>query len=497
MNTQRNIQRLAATMACLAIIGCSDKEPYGEQLLATLSLTVDQQNVILDDEGKATVQLTASQPDLQWKLYNHDTEWLNISGQNSYGWSRGNVTLQLEASKENPKTTDRHATISIESDFTNVLTSFTVVQKGAFVNAATQQLVFPVAGGTQDISFNTNTGWKLTCPTWIKASSNTGEHGQHTVTLTADKNPDDAARKDKIVISSTSSDAQTEIAVSQTEVSLSVNPAKLSFSQAGGTLSVSVEANEAWTVRTNSYSSNWCSVSSTGGTGNGTFSVTLDKNTSTWQRTTWVEVHCGNVHRTIDIEQEACDELYFSTYELSIDAAAGSKTFNVYSNTSWQASSSERWCSVSPQAATANSTLTINVAENLTDEVRTATVTVSTGHVDQQLSVKQSGQYLLDCSTTELVFGPSAGTKQFSFTSNTNWIISSQDSWCKPTPTSGRGDATIGITVETNPTNRERSTRLTITAGSRKHTIVIRQQESIVPPGEDDNTLPQYSRKKN
>ena len=80
--------------------------------------------------------------------------------------------------------------------------------------------------------------------------------------------------------------------------------------------------------------------------------------------------------------------------------------------------------------------------------------------------------------TTEVSFTSEGGTKSISFNSTLDWKveISSGDSWCKVTPTSGSGgDATITINAGVNSDKSDRSTQLTITSGNVKKTVSIKQ----------------------
>ena len=77
---------------------------------------------------------------------------------------------------------------------------------------------------------------------------------------------------------------------------------------------------------------------------------------------------------------------------LSYTANGESKTINVTSNTSWTATSSASWLTVSPASGSNNGTITAVAATNTSTQQRTATITVSgTGVSSQTISVTQAG----------------------------------------------------------------------------------------------------------
>jgi hypothetical protein len=85
--------------------------------------------------------------------------------------------------------------------------------------------------------------------------------------------------------------------------------------------------------------------------------------------------------------------LTVSTNTLTIAAPANSTaTFNITSNISWTAVSSQSWLVLSSNNGTGNSTMAIAATENPTTVPRTATITVSgTGATTQTITVTQEG----------------------------------------------------------------------------------------------------------
>lgn len=96
----------------------------------------------------------------------------------------------------------------------------------------------------------------------------------------------------------------------------------------------------------------------------------------------------------------------------------------------------------------------------------------------------------LTISTTELEAEANGGSGTLSFTTNKSWAASSDQTWCKLDKTSGNaGNITINLTFGTNPTEKERTAQITITAGtaSAKATVKQAKQEPDPETGEGNS----------
>ena len=79
-------------------------------------------------------------------------------------------------------------------------------------------------------------------------------------------------------------------------------------------------------------------------------------------------------------------------------------------------------------------------------------------------------------STPNLTAEAKEGTLSLSFTTNKAWTASSDQAWCKLSKSSGSsGTATITLTLEANPTDQERTAKITITAGTATAEATIKQ----------------------
>src|SRR5688572_27022840 len=115
---------------------------------------------------------------------------------------------------------------------------------------------------------------------------------------------------------------------------LTVSPAALSLAAGASSGTVSVTSNTSWTVADNQA---WITVSPTGGSNNGSFTVSATANTTTTARTGTVTVTGGGVTRTVAVTQAAAtaNSLAVSPTTLSLASAASNSPVAVTANVSW------------------------------------------------------------------------------------------------------------------------------------------------------------------
>ncbi|MBQ2575585.1 MAG: T9SS type A sorting domain-containing protein, partial [Bacteroidales bacterium] len=100
----------------------------------------------------------------------------------------------------------------------------------------------------------------------------------------------------------------------------------------------------------------------------------------------------SGITRTISVTQAGVSyNLTVNPTSLSYTADGESKTVTVTSNTSWTATSSANWLTVSPASGSNNGTITAVAASNTSTQQRTATITVSGSGITRTISVTQAG----------------------------------------------------------------------------------------------------------
>ncbi|MBR3799014.1 MAG: C10 family peptidase [Bacteroidales bacterium] len=161
---------------------------------------------------------------------------------------------------------------------------------------------------------------------------------------------------------------------------------------------------------------------------------------------------------------------------LSYTAAGESKTVTVTSNTSWTATSSANWLTVSPASGSNNGTITAVAAANTSSSQRTATITVSGSGITRTISVTQAGvSYNLTVNPTSLSYTANGETKTVTVTSNTSWTATSSASWLTVSPASGSNNGTITAVAAANTSTQQRTATITVSGSGITRTINVTQ----------------------
>ena len=171
----------------------------------------------------------------------------------------------------------------------------------------------------------------------------------------------------------------------------------------------------------------------------------------------------------------------------NVSASAGSTSFTVTSNTTWNASSNQSWCTVNG-SGTGNGTITANYTVNSSTTSRVATITVSgTGVSDQVVTVTQAGAAAtLAVTPPSQMVSESSGTTDFSVASNSSWTAFSDAVWCTVT-SSGSGNGTIMATYAANSSTTERTANITVTVSGLTPVIVQVNQDGTSVGIPDNN----------
>jgi plastocyanin len=160
----------------------------------------------------------------------------------------------------------------------------------------------------------------------------------------------------------------------------------------------------------------------------------------------------------------------------NVSYVVGTTNFSVTSNTTWNASSNQSWCTVTP-SGTGNGTIVATYVSNpdVTQRVASITVTVS-GLSPVIVTVTQAGaprQLAVTPSNQNVTFPP--GSTDFTVTSNTDWVAVSNSAWCTVTP-SGTGNGTIVATYTDNP-GAPRVAAITVTVSGLAPQMVTVSQD--------------------
>jgi formylglycine-generating enzyme required for sulfatase activity len=160
-------------------------------------------------------------------------------------------------------------------------------------------------------------------------------------------------------------------------------------------------------------------------------------------------------------------------------AKGGEQTLTVSATAAWTMSKSEDsdWLTIKPMSGNAGTAqVTLTVAENTTTGLRIATLIVKSGELTKNVEVSQSAANpIISLDTSSLEFASSSGSKSIKITSNTTWAVSSDQTWCSVSPTSGSNDGSVTVKVEENTTTAERTATITVKSEAGDKTVKVIQ----------------------
>jgi hypothetical protein len=313
---------------------------------------------------------------------------------------------------------------------------------------------------------NTAKNWSVTNDQeWLTMSSSSGT-GNSTITLTAKANVFAEKRSATIIVSDTGSNSQVVIVTQDGAtpvLTVSTNTLTVGALQ-GNTTSVDIASNMKWAAAS---SQSWLTVSNPNGTGNQTLTLTANSNPTISTRTATVTITGTGIDPVIiTVTQSAGDaSLTVSSNNLEMAAQANStRSFVIYSNIGWTATSDQSWLTLNTNSGSNSASITLTAQANQSTETRSAIVTVSGNNVTPQtiLISQDPGIPALTVSTS-LVTIAGDNTATFDIHSNTDWSITSNQSWLTVSPGSGRGNATLTLTAEPNVASLSRAASLLIT----------------------------------
>lgn len=215
------------------------------------------------------------------------------------------------------------------------------------------------------------------------------------------------------------------------------------------------------------------------------------------------KVENGRLYPIIDPDPDLMLEA--SPTSLQFSAAGGteeSKTITINSNTDWTVSSSKDWCEIDRTFGSNSGSITVHVKSNDTSNPRSALITITATSSGKyvEIQVSQDGKkvdtvigrddydddknldgggtttYTLNISQTAISTSAAGETKNVNVTSNDSWTVSSNQSWCSVSPTSGSNSGTIKVTTSKNTSSSSRSATITVKgANSGSKTITVSQ----------------------
>lgn len=497
---------LSSLSLLLALAACQDGNDFGEGYAPSLSgstqpkivLTVSTPSTFANTDGEQNLEVTCNIGG--WTVRSSET-WCTVQ-------KTGDTGLKVTVA-ENTSTDSRTATITFYYG-SETLREITVTQQGKGKHTtASPGSGFPaVENGaytldtpdatTLTINVTSNEGWTATssntalCTVEHSDGSNNGK-----VTVTVKQNTTKDSREATITIVGTDSGDKTSFTVKQPGIQISVSPGSLEFDAAKGSKNLTVTSNTIhWTVESSDES--WCKATMSGNT----VTVTVTENTSTTsERKAVVTVKAGKVTPIeINVTQKKKEIAPYTrvTSETSITLDKPDEItvpINIESNESWTAAitkNPDNSCTlISPADGKGSGvgTLTVKLAKNATEKLRTVEITI-TGKSSGQpttVSVSQPGTsyYIAIDGEKDQTVDSSGGPLTVKVrTNDAPFQVGSDASWCTVVE---RTSDSFKLEVNKNGTLSKRRATITVTSKSgKKDTMTVTQKAGKISREEYD-----------
>ena len=390
-----------------------------------------------------------------WNI-NSVPDWISVSPISG----TGNAVLTLTVL---PNSTTESRTCEIKATTKDNTAVLTITQAfGVYLAIFPDSYECGEVGGQFDVTVSSNDSWSVSeLPDWIMCSTTSGSgDGTITVTVHALNGETSSAREANLVIGN--EQIQKTLHVVQNldpQISISVAPELLEIPCEGGSASVAVTCEGAWTAST---AVDWITLDKTEGEGNAELLVTVSENPDLMPRQANVElVSSTGVNALVSVRQEASPDPHFlevSPVDIFFGKEGGTKEITIGCDTEWKVDLVTDWLSVSEQIGTGNATILLIAQPNSFVDPRSEEFFISSNGLEKRLKVTQEAgdEIMVATFVPDTIFASyTGGVYHLDMTSNSSWQLEAS-SWISLITTSGEGDASFDIIVDYNSTEFSR-----------------------------------------
>ena len=467
-----NYLLFVAVMA-IAFVGC--RKP--------VQVSFDAETQEIDAQG-GSIEV-ALKSNGEWTI-NSTIEWITVSPMSG----KGDATLTLTAEAN---TTGEERSTQINA-ITKDNTAALVVKQGAvadppqppqpeyYLNVTPKEFQCGDTGGEFAVEVSSNMDWTVTAPQWITCSMTEGSNDA-TVTLIVSPINGEISEMREAKVLFESSFASDSVHVVQTVapiLGIDIMPKTLNFVCTGETKTVTVSTEDAWTA---SIAEGWVTLSQAEGQGDAEISVTLGENPLYEpRRTSVIFTTTGGIQAMLSVMQDASPDPHFlevSPLEFQFGSDGGQRDIIIRCDAEWEFALGDEWLSLSQELGTGNATVVLTAAPNTISEPRTAIFEIKSGDLSYELKVTQApgeNSLMVDFDVDTMFVAYTGGLYPLSLTSNTTWQLQFS-SWITVLNSSGQGDATFDLIVNSNQYPQERIGFVTaVHNGQEMATVVVVQE---------------------
>lgn len=362
-------------------------------------------------------------------------DWINISSNSG----SGNATITVTASSYS-QLLERSTALTVRTATKSAVVGITQRYNSSFTVSPATISAIPYSGASYSITITANDAWSATTiPAWCSLSVSAGTSGTSIITLTVSSNSG-SARNDTLVFTCNGLSRSVEVSQAANEEqphTITITPATASVPSSGGSFTISVVSDGVWNLS----APDWVSLSTSGGSGNATVTVTIGPNTNEYNKIGTIIGQVFGDYATCSITQEGYyipgsggivpSTLNYPFYETST-------TVYITSNVAWHLSADQQqphYIFISPSSGMSGTSIPVTITlspNNSSANTRTSTLYLqdeNTREVLDTATITQAsrGEIQFSISNNHIWSGPSGGTYYIPYSSNVPIFIDTEN----------------------------------------------------------------------
>jgi|GEM_PF-5913140 len=256
-------------------------------------------------------------------------------------------------------------------------------------------------------------------------------------------------------------------------------PLSLSYPAEGGSNTVSVSYPGNWTV---SSSESWLAVTPGSSSGTATLSATAQANPLARERTATLTVTAGGATRSVPVTQAAAAPTLgaLTPNAFAFPYYGGNAQVSIPSNAATTVTTDQDWLSVTPASGFGDRSVSVSAAENPAGYTRTGKVLVSTGSLNETITVTQAPQPPRVYAEMSAPIAQEGGSATLTIESNTDWEITNPGNWYSFSMLRGSGNATVTVTAPDNESVYAKRIELVITAREKGSSLAADSEPVVI-----------------
>ena len=256
---------------------------------------------------------------------------------------------------------------------------------------------------------------------------------------------------------------------------LTVIPATINTTEAGGEYKLNITTSYAWTATTDA---SWISLDTKEGIGNTEITATIAANETFEQTEGNIEIKAGSASGTVTVKRagRTPESLALNPSVIEIPATGGTVKTKVLCSVAWSATTVE-WATINPAEGEGDTEVEITVGENNSVETLEQKIEFSNGQKTEQLTVRRLGRAPKPISINPAsIEAPTTGDKYtITVTSELDWTVQNSCSWVS-TENKTAGKIDVVVAEYSASRGNETQAELVFSNGEAQTTLVIKQE---------------------